>query len=138
MFAQTDWQYCCLSLCFIDLNQSCGAFCLPRLGCLYAERLWCTCSTTVRQWCTILSVKADEKSSFRVRCPIGLRSESNQIAYAVRSDCVRWRWGKVEISWACSGGIGSFKLGFRAIEVDIIVRIVLFLSFLFMTLRYNF
>ena len=26
-------------------------------------------------------MKADEKSSFRVRCPIGLRSESNQIAF---------------------------------------------------------
>ena len=25
----------------------------------------------------------------RVRCPIGLRSSSDQIAFAVRSDCVR-------------------------------------------------
>ena len=28
-------------------------------------------------------------SSYRVRCPIGLRSVSDQIASAVRSDCVR-------------------------------------------------
>lgn len=45
-------------------------------------------------------MKADEKSSFRVRCPIGLRSESDWIAFGVRLDCVRWRWGKVEISGA--------------------------------------
>lgn len=35
-----------------------------------------------------------------VRNPIRLRTVSDWIAYAVRSDCVRWRWGKVEISGA--------------------------------------
>lgn len=73
-----------------------------------------------------------------VRKPIGSRSESDWIAFGIRSDCVRWRWGKVGISGTSSGDIGSFKLGFRSAEVDIIVRIVLFLPFLFVNLRYNF
>lgn len=29
------------------------------------------------------------KSSYRIRCPIGLRSVSDQIAFAVQLDCVR-------------------------------------------------
>ena len=48
-------------------------------------------------------MKVDEKSSFRVRCPIGLRSESNQIAYAVRLDCVRKPIGLRSVSVGESG-----------------------------------
>lgn len=73
-----------------------------------------------------------------VRNPIRLRTVSDWIAFGIRLDCVRWRWGKVGISGTSSGDIGSFKLGFRSAEVDIIVIIVLFLSFLFVNLRYNF
>lgn len=100
---------------------------------------------TCRKPARFLSVKAHEKSSFRVRNPIRSRSESDQIPYGVRSGCVRSPIGLRTVTVGKGGdlrskewGIGSFKLGIRAAEVDIIIRIVLFLFFLFVNLRYNF
>lgn len=60
-----------------------------------------------RQPARFLSVKAHEKSSFRVRNPIRSRTESDQIASAVRLDSVRCPIGLRTVAVGKGGDLRS-------------------------------